>query len=65
MGVPMAPWGPPVTIPPVYVPPQKQQQQIVLPALPGSDNTECNYLVMFFVAGVFLMALGDSMKGKA
>ena len=63
----MAPWGPPVTIPPVYVPPQKQQQQqqIILPKLPDSDNTECNKLVMFFVAGVFLMAIGDSMKGKA
>ena len=62
----MAPWGPPVTIPPVYVPPQKQLPVLPsLPSLPGSDNTECNYLVMFFVAGVFLMALGDSMKGKA
>ena len=61
----MAPWGPPVTIPPVYIPPTVQPPLIKLPALPGSDNTECNYLVMFFVAGVFLMALGDSMKGKA
>jgi hypothetical protein len=65
MGVPMAPWGPPVTIPPVYVPPQKTSQILTLPVLPGSDNTECNNLVMFSVAGVFLMALGDSMKGRA
>lgn len=26
-------------------------------ALQNPGNTECNYLVMFFVAGVFLMAL--------
>ena len=28
---------------------------------PGPDRTECNYLVMFFVLGVFLLALMDSM----
>jgi hypothetical protein len=27
----------------------------------GPDRTECNYLVMFFVLGVFLLALIDSM----
>jgi|APCry1669192010_1035390.scaffolds.fasta_scaffold00091_44 hypothetical protein len=27
----------------------------------GPDRTECNYLVMFFVLGVFLLALMDSM----
>jgi len=64
MGVPMAPFGPPVTIPPVYREPQTKEE-IKLPELPGSDNTECNYLVMFFVAGVFLLGLGDSMRGKA
>lgn len=31
---------------------------------PVMDNTECNYIVMFFVAGVFLMNLMDSMRGK-
>lgn len=33
-------------------------------ALPVSDNTECNYIVMFFVAGVFLLGIVDSMRGK-
>ena len=27
----------------------------------GSDRTECNYLVMFFVLGVFLLAVMDSL----
>ena len=61
MGVPMAPYGPPVTIPPIYTPSSVQY----LPEIPGSDNTECNYLVMFFVAGVILLGLGDSMRGRA
>lgn len=30
--------------------------------LPEVDGTECNYLVMFFVGGVFLMALVDTMR---
>ena len=30
--------------------------------LPVSDNTECNYIVMFFVAGVFLLGIVDSMR---
>jgi hypothetical protein len=30
-------------------------------ARPGTDRTECNHLVMFFVLGVFLLALMDSM----
>jgi hypothetical protein len=33
-------------------------------SLPASDNTECNYVVMFFVIGVFLIAITDSMRGK-
>jgi len=32
--------------------------------LPVSDNTECNYIVMFFVAGVFLLGLVDATRGK-
>jgi hypothetical protein len=47
----MAPFGPPVTIPPVLARPT------FVPELPGSDNTECNYLVLFFIAGVFLLSL--------
>ena len=30
--------------------------------IPEKDSTECNYLVMFFVVGVFLIALSDAMK---
>lgn len=32
--------------------------------LPVSDNTECNYLVMGFIIGFFLMSLTDSIRGK-
>ena len=32
--------------------------------IPEKDSTECNYLVMFFVVGVFLIALSDAMKTK-
>jgi hypothetical protein len=32
--------------------------------LPVSDNTECNYIAMFFVAGVFVLGLVDSMRSK-
>lgn len=57
MGLAYAPidddWSPPVykrDIPPI----QK----------PVMDNTECNYIVMAFVGGIFLMGLVDSMRGK-
>jgi len=32
--------------------------------MPVSDNTECNYIVMFFVAGVFLLGLMDTIRSK-
>ena len=28
----------------------------------GLENTECNYLVMFFVLGVFILVLSDQIK---
>jgi hypothetical protein len=37
---------------------------VVNKGLPVSDNTECNYIVMFFVAGIFLLGIVDSMRGK-
>jgi hypothetical protein len=37
---------------------------VINKGLPVSDNTECNYIVMFFVAGVFLLGIVDSMRGK-
>jgi len=30
----------------------------------GRDNTECNYVVMFFIAGVVALALIDSLPRK-
>ncbi len=27
-----------------------------------SENTECNYLVMFFVVGVFILTISDQIK---
>jgi hypothetical protein len=35
---------------------------VVNKVLPVSDNTECNYIVMFFVAGVFLLGIVDAMR---
>lgn len=44
--------------PPSYIP---VQQKVTLPE---QDATECNWLVMFFVVGVFALALADSMKSS-
>lgn len=44
--------------------PSSAQEIIISKGLPVSDNTECNYIVMFFVAGVFLLGIVDSMRGK-
>ena len=30
----------------------------------GLDDSECNYLVMFFILGVFALAVSDFMKKK-
>jgi hypothetical protein len=37
------------------------QKMMMTAPVVGPDRTECNYLVMFFVLGVFLLALMDSM----
>jgi hypothetical protein len=42
--------------------PPLAQEIIINKALPVSDNTECNYIVMFFVAGVFLLGIVDAMR---
>jgi len=42
--------------PPVY------KREIPSIQNPVMDNTECNYIVMFFVAGVFLMGFVDSIR---
>ncbi len=48
--------------PPSYVGPERLQIKKV--NLPEQDATECNWLVMFFVIGVFTLALTDSMKSS-
>jgi hypothetical protein len=40
-------------------PPPKPRMLVKPP--PTFETTECNYLVMFFVIGVFVMALGDML----
>ena len=32
--------------------------------LPVSDNTECNYILMGFIVGIFALGLVDSMRGS-
>ncbi len=34
----------------------------VPPLFNPQENTECNYVVMFFIVGVLMVALGDIMK---
>jgi hypothetical protein len=57
MGVSYAPFDDPVAPrPPSYMPIADYKPQPI-----QRDATECNYLIMFFVAGVFLLAIVDSM----
>lgn len=38
-------------------------QMMMMPQSPiKTDRTECNYLVMFFVMGVVLLGISDSME---
>ena len=61
MGLSYAPFEDPVAPrPPSYSP--IKMETIKNLSAPQQDATECNYLVMFFVAGIFLMALADSLK---
>ena len=52
-------WAP---TPPSYVPPEPAKPKPMTLALPTSDNTECNYIVMFFIGGVILMGIMDSLR---
>ena len=40
--------------------PDKTKKRSVL----GDDDTECNYVVMFFIAGVIALAVMDSLPSK-
>ena len=42
----------------------KPPKVVVNKGLPVSDNTECNYIALGFVVGVFLLGLTDSMRSK-
>ena len=56
MGVAYAPFDDP---PPAAAP---SFRPVVAPTPFERDATECNYLVMFFVAGVFLLGMADTMR---
>ncbi|BAT22678.1 hypothetical protein [Yellowstone lake phycodnavirus 3] len=56
-----APFDDPVAPrPPSYIP--EHVQRALAPRPIERDATECNYLIMFFVAGVFLLGLADAMR---
>lgn len=44
--------------PPMYRP----EPQVRVPRAPTSDNTECNYIVLGFVASIILMGIMDSLR---
>ena len=70
MGISYAPFdSEPITKPPVYDPlklGQAKQGIIQGPGRTIMDSTECNWIVLFFVMGVFLLALTDtpSLRNK-
>ena len=37
---------------------------IVNKGLPVADNTECNYIVLGFVVGIFLLGVTDALRGS-
>lgn len=47
-------------IPPKYVPPPRKPVEEA--GFMDGENTECNYLVLFFILGVFVLAGTDMMK---
>lgn len=62
MGVAYAPFDDPIAPrPPSYVP-ERVQQVFAAPGSFERDATECNYIIMLFVAGIFLMGLADAMR---
>jgi hypothetical protein len=46
--------------PPVYKP--EPQVARLANLVPTSDNTECNYIIMGFVASIILMGILDSLR---
>lgn len=44
---------------PVRAPPRKQEKRAAVPMM--EEETECNYLILFFIVGVIILALLDAM----
>jgi len=62
MSISYAPFGDeevPVEKPPVQVQSIPKKKKRPEQSFLGKDDTECNYLVMFFVIGVCLLAITD------
>ena len=59
MVVAYAPFEDPITPKP---PSAMAVAQNIKGAIPVSDNTECNYIVMGFILGIFVISLVDSMR---
>ena len=56
MGISYAPFGEDDEVPSsLVIPPQKTAATVRSRAVVRTDMTECNYLVLFFVLGVFLL----------
>ena len=45
-------------------PPVRPSKAFVNKGLPVADNTECNYILMGFIVGIFALGLVDSMRGS-
>lgn len=46
-------------------PPPQRRRQVLQPKVNrylSNENTECNYLVMFFILGVFILVISDQIK---
>ena len=48
--------------PPHYKPPPPPPKKPAGSGFLDGENTECNYLVLFFILGVFILAGTDAMK---
>ena len=49
----------PIDEEPVFL---RNQPILKKPVAKVNENTECNYLVMFFILGVFMLVISDQLK---
>lgn len=50
---------------PINPSPSPQRRRQIQPSINrhlSNENTECNYLVMFFILGVFVLVINDQIK---